>query len=181
MTNRAAADRYARVLLEVAVKEADPEAVERELAGFVELLSSNAAAERALTNPAVPVTRKRAAVAELMTHAAASPVTVKLLVLLASRDRLVLLPDLLAAYRRRLLEHLKVVHAEVTTAVPLTDDRRRAFEARLADATGRRVTIETRVDPALIGGAVTQIGSLVFDGSVRMQLQRLREKLTETI
>ena len=65
----------------------------------------------------------------------------KLLMLLAERDRLVLLPDLLAAYRDRLLDHQHVVRAEVTTAAPLAPDRANAIERSLAQVTGRTVTV----------------------------------------
>src|SRR5262245_45607854 len=117
MTNRTAATRYARALLEVAIQdEADPRLVEQQIASFIDLLRQHPTLERVLENPAVPAPRKRAAVAELTTRLALTPVVAKLLLLLAERDRLVLLGDLFAAYRERLLEHLKVVRAEVTTA-----------------------------------------------------------------
>ena len=85
-----------------------------------------------LLNPAVPVPRKRAAVADLLARAKLSPIVTKLLTLLADRDRLVLLPDLLAAYRDRLLDHRHVVRAEVTTAAPLDAERAQRFEQELA-------------------------------------------------
>ena len=125
-----------------------------------------------LLNPAVPVPRKRAAIAELTTRAKLSPVLGKLLLLLAERDRLVLLPDLLAAYRERLLDHLKVVRAEVTTAVALPADRAKAVEQSLARVTGRTVMLDTRVDPAIIGGVVARVGSTVYDGSVTRSWRR---------
>ena len=108
----------------------------------------------------------------------ATPVA-KLLLLLAERDRLVLLPDLVAVYRERLMDHLQIVRAEVTTAVPLPQDRAAQLEQRLAEVTGRRVTMTTKVDPSLIGGVVTRIGSTVYDGSVATQLQTMKQKLLQ--
>ena len=117
MTNRTAASRYGRALLDVALKEkANLDQIETELAGFVDLLHQHPTLEKVLLNPAVPVPRKRAAVGELLARAKLSPILSKLLALLADRDRLVLLPDLLAAYRDRLLDYRRVVRAEVTTA-----------------------------------------------------------------
>src|SRR5262245_37976138 len=121
MTNRTAANRYARALFDVALKEhQDLAAIDRELAEFVELLTQHATFERVLLNPAVPAPRKRAAVASVISHARLSPAVAKLLVLLAERDRMILLPDLLAAFRERVRDFQKIVRAEVVTAEPLS-------------------------------------------------------------
>jgi F-type H+-transporting ATPase subunit delta len=186
MTNRTAANRYARALLDVAIKEAEPgrvneivQQIERQLAEFTRLFEQYPELGRVLLNPAIPAPRKRAAVAELTVRGAVTPVLAKLLVLLAQRDRLVLLPDLLAAYRERLLQYLKIVRAEVTTAVALPVERARAVEQRLAGVTGQTVTLETRVDPSIIGGVVARIGSIVYDGSITRQLEKMRQQLVE--
>lgn len=130
-------------------------------------------------NPAVPVQRKRATMVELVERTKLSPMVGKLLLLLAERDRLVLLPDLLAAYRDRLLDHLKIVRAEVTTAVPLAADRVSAVERALAHVTGREVVLETRVNPAIVGGVVARVGSTVYDASITTQLEKIKKTLTE--
>ena len=182
MTNKTAALRYARALLEVGIKEqADLEGLERDLAAFVGLLSDHPMLAKVLLNPAVPVPRKRGAVVELTTRMQPASIVGKLLVLLAERDRLVLLPDLLASYRDRLLAHRNVVRAELTTATPLDSARAAAIEQQLARATGRTVTLQTRTDPAIIGGVVARIGSTVYDGSVMRQLARMKERLTEGV
>src|SRR5436190_11237630 len=104
MTNRTAATRYARALLEVAVKEkADLDQVERDLASVVDLFTEHKALSQVLLNPVVPVPRKRAAMDAITALARMLPMVLKLLALLADRDRLVLVPDLLDAYRARLL------------------------------------------------------------------------------
>jgi F-type H+-transporting ATPase subunit delta len=178
MTNRTAATRYARALLDVAVKEkADLEQVERELASVVSLFTEHKLLAQVLLNPVVPVPRKRAAVDALTARAQLLPIVAKLLGLLAERDRLVLLPDLLAAYRDRLLDYRNVVRAEVTTTSPLTTEQVKAVEANLARAVGRVVTLSSKVDPSIIGGVVTRIGSTVYDGSVTRQLERMKERL----
>jgi len=178
VTNKTAAIRYARALLDVAVKErADLEAIERDLTQFGDLFSRYPLLEKVLLNPAVPVPRKRAAVADLLGLAKLSPIVSKLLTLLADRDRLVLVPELLAAYRERLLEHQNVVRAEVTTSVPLDAERTSAIQRGLANLTGRTVTLSTKVDPTIIGGMVARIGSTVYDASVTRQLERMKERL----
>src|SRR6476660_4551472 len=106
VTNKTAAIRYARAVLDVGIKEkADLELIERELTQFADLFTQYPLLEKVLLNPAVPVPRKRAAVAELLAQAKFSPIVSKLLALLADRDRLVLVPELLAAYRGRLLDY----------------------------------------------------------------------------
>jgi F-type H+-transporting ATPase subunit delta len=179
MTTRASAARYARALLDVVIKEGDPEQVEGELTGFAALVSGSAELQKALTNPAVPVSAKRAIIENLAVRAKLSAPLRKLMVMLADRDRLSLLPDLDAIYRERLMEYRQVVRAEVTTAVPLSADRIAELQERLAAATGRRVTMTTNVDPGLIGGAVAKVGTTVFDGSIATQLERIKERLEQ--
>jgi len=181
MTNRTAATRYARALLDVAVEEnADLDQVERELASIVDLFAQYKMLSQVLLNPVVPVPRKRAAMDALTARGRLLPMVAKLLGLLAERDRLVLLPELLAAYRDRLLDHRNVVRAEVTTTAPLRDDQVKTIEANLARASGRTVLLSAKVDPSIIGGVVTRIGSTIYDGSVTRQLQRMKEKLSWT-
>jgi F-type H+-transporting ATPase subunit delta len=179
MTSRASGTRYARALFDVALKESDIEQAGRDVAGFAGLVAGNEILNRVLTNPAIPAARKRAVVEQLLAKAGpVSPVVVKLLGLLADRDRLALLPDIAAAYRNRLMEHAKVVRAEVVTAVPLPADRVSALQRGLAGATGRDVQLEARVDPSIIGGAITRIGSTVYDGSITRQLEKMKDALT---
>jgi F-type H+-transporting ATPase subunit delta len=180
VTPRAAAARYARALFDVVRKEGlDLDQVQRELTEVADLLRGNPALARALTNPAIPAARKRAVVEQLLER---SPVVLplgRLLLLLADRDRLIVLEDLTAAFRERVMDYQQVVRAEVTTAINLPADRVQALQQGLAGATGRKVQLEARVDPSIIGGAVTRIGSTVYDGSVTTQLQKLKERLSQ--
>jgi F-type H+-transporting ATPase subunit delta len=182
MTNRTAANRYARALVDVGVKEgADLQQIERDLAGFVELFTLHPTLEKVMLNPAVPASRKGAAVAALTSRVGTSPMVTKMLVLLGERDRLVLLPDLLDAYRERLLDHQRIVRASVTTATALATDRAQAIEQQLARVTGRTVTLDTKVDPSIIGGVVARIGSTIYDGSVSRQLEKMKQRLVESV
>jgi F-type H+-transporting ATPase subunit delta len=178
MTSRAAAARYARALFDV-VRDDDPERAGTDLSAFVALVESHPDLKRALVNPAVPLAAKQKIVAELLQLRPLTDPVARLLRLLAERDRLVLLPEVAEVYQQRLLDHLQVLRAEVTTAVPLTPERAAAIERSLAQATGKRVLVSTQVDPAIMGGIVARIGSLVYDGSVAHQLERLRAQLIE--
>jgi F-type H+-transporting ATPase subunit delta len=179
MSMRASAARYARALLDVAIKESDPERAEQELAAFVDLVGQNHELQRTFANPVVAAADKRAVVQQLLDRLTPTTPAGKLVLLLATRGRLALLPDLLEVYRERLMEHRNVLSAEVTTAVPLSKERAAQLQQRLADATGRVVTMTSKVDASIIGGVVTRIGSTVYDGSVATQLAKVRERLEQ--
>lgn len=179
MTSRAAATRYARALFDVASKESDIQQAGRDLAGFDQLVAGHDSLPKILSTPAIPAAKKRAIVEQLIARAGSlSPVVAKLLLLLADRDRLVLLPEISSAYQQRLMDHAKVVRAEIVTAVGLPGDRVAALQQGLANVTGRQVQLESRVDPSIIGGAIARVGSTVYDGSVTRQLEKMKETLT---
>ena len=180
MSTRASAARYAKALFDVAIIEATPEQAEKELTAFSGLVTAHADLRLALASPAVPAARKRAVVDQLLERQRPSSPVRKLLLLLAERDRLDLLPDLVAVFHERVMEHLKVVQAEVTTAAPLAPERVAQLQGRLGASIGRTVTLTTKVDPALIGGMVTRIGSTVYDGSVATQLAALQQRLRDS-
>ena len=181
MTNRGAATRYARALFDTVLAEGlDVQQTQKDLGEFARLVAGNDALQRVLTNPAIPVARKRAVIEQLVARASLQPVLAKLLLMLAERDRLVILPDVADVFDARLMEHQNVVRASIVTAVALPSDRVTALAAGLTRATGRSVLVETQVDPAIIGGAVARIGGTVYDGSITRQLERIRETLRGT-
>jgi F-type H+-transporting ATPase subunit delta len=182
VTSRGAAGRYARALFDITLGEGrDLALASGELNAFAKLLSTNTGLARALTNPAIPASRKRAVVEQLIAKTGNLQAAVaKLLLLLAERDRLAIVPDVAEAFENRLLDHQNVVRAEVVTAIDLPPDRVAALKQNLATATGRSVVLTTRVDPGIIGGAVARIGGTVYDGSVTRQLARIKESLTNT-
>jgi F-type H+-transporting ATPase subunit delta len=178
MTSRAAATRYARALFDVALAERqDLVQIDGELTGTSTLVQG---LQRALFNPAIPASRKRAVVEQLLSLSPVNPILSRVLLLLADRDRLVLLPDLAEAYRSRLMDHQQIVRARVTTAVELPADRVSALQQGLVEATGRRVDLSVAVDPSILGGAVARIGSTVYDGSITTQLEKLKQRLVES-
>jgi F-type H+-transporting ATPase subunit delta len=179
MSIRASAARYARALLDITINESDPLVAEKDLAGFVDLVARHPDLQRTLGNPVVSASVKRAVVQQILDRSRPTAPVGKLLLLLASRGRLELLPHVLDLYRERLMEHRQVIQAEVTTAVPLSPERTSELQQRLAKITGRTVTMTTKVDRAIIGGVVTRIGSTVYDGSVATQLAKVRDRLSE--
>jgi F-type H+-transporting ATPase subunit delta len=179
MTSRTAAVRYARAALDVATKEsADLDQIARELDEFIAFFAQHPALEALMLNPAVPAPRKRAAMEQITRMSGFTPIVAKLLILLADRDRLALLKDIAAIYHDLLADRQNVVRAEVTSAEPLSNDRLHAIEQRLADVTGKRVAMKTKVDKGIIGGVIARVGSTVYDASIATQLKKMRERLT---
>ena len=178
MTPNAAARQYANALFHVAAKNGTVARVGRDLADVAALVNGHADLKKVLFTPTVPMSKKRALVGAILD--AAGDVSVearRVLELLADRDRLMVIDDLVQAFTERSMLEDRAVIAEVTTAAPLDDSPKAALVAALGKAVGRTVTVNERVDPAIIGGVVARVGSLVFDGSVARQLARMRAKL----
>jgi F-type H+-transporting ATPase subunit delta len=180
MSLRTSATRYAKALLDVAVSEADPEAIERDLSAIVGTIQQHDELRRALTSPGTPQASRVNVVKALAERLAVQRPVAKLIEMIAERGRIELLPDLLLVYRERLLAHRNVVRATVTSAAPLSADKVQGLSARLREVTGKDVQLDTNVDAGIIGGVVTQIGSTVYDGSIRTQLQKMRQQLVES-
>jgi F-type H+-transporting ATPase subunit delta len=184
MTAHAAAARYARALFDVVLEESkEPkerlEQAQNDLQGLADLLKQSAPLASVFGNPALPATKKRAIAEALLEKAGTTGPLAKLVLLLADRDRLMLLPELAVAYRARVQDYQGIVRGELISAVPLAPEKVRGLEEALKKATGRTVILQTRIDSGIIGGVVTRIGSTVYDGSVTTQLQKLKQTLIE--
>jgi F-type H+-transporting ATPase subunit delta len=126
----------------------------------------------------VPATKKRAVVEAVIRAASGlSGEVARLLTMLADRDRLHLIDEIAALYEERLLALRKVVSAEIVTASGMDARARDAVTRALAHATSGEVRLTERVDPEIIGGMTATVGSVVFDGSVATQLERMRQRL----
>lgn len=177
MSKRASARPYAKALFEVAVGAGRGEPTAEELTSLVRLLADYPDLHKVLTHPAVTPKAKREVVDQIASRLAVSAPVHKLLLLMAERDRLGLLAELQQDYQQRLMKHLGIVEAQVTTAVPLSADRTSALAGSLGAATGKQVRVTAGVDPTIMGGVVARMGSTVIDGSVARQLERLRQTL----
>jgi F-type H+-transporting ATPase subunit delta len=177
MSSRASAARYARALLDVVSRDGNPEQIEQELIAFAALVERTPQLRKSFASPAVPTKAKRRIIEEIISRMQLSKPVANLLLMLADGERLALVANLAPTYSEALRGHRNVIQAEVTTAAPLPADQLTQFEQRLSQATGSKVTMTTRVDPALIGGAIARVGSVVYDGSVATKLQKMRERL----
>ena len=181
MSERADALRYARELFDVTWRHGQAPGVADELETIVLAARDYQEQVRPLFHPLVPKASKLATIRAFTTKAGISKPTTVLLEALVQYHALHLLGPIATGFRERLNKKQGVVRARVTTATALSADKAGALAARLTELTGRQVTLETHVDPAIIGGVVTQIDSTVYDGSVTRQLARMRQKLVENV
>jgi F-type H+-transporting ATPase subunit delta len=175
------ASRYARELFEVTWRHGQADTVAHELETIVEAAVDYAPQVRPLFHPLVPKAKKLETIRRFNQAAGLSRPTAVLLEALAQHYRLGLLGDIATSFRERLNQKQGIVRAQVTTATALSPEQAAALGRRLSDVMGREVSLTTRVDPSIIGGVVTQVGSTVYDGSVTRQLARMREKLVENV
>jgi F-type H+-transporting ATPase subunit delta len=172
---RALARRYAKALFEVAGVQGA--ALERELGELVSLIEGSDELRRALLGPTLRSAARRRLVEALAESGQASPLLRRLLVLLAERDRLALLPTLAEEFAETRNAREGRVSAEAVTAVPLAEPQRAALASALSKAVGKQVQLKARVDAALLGGVLVRLEGRSYDGSVRGRLAALRARL----
>jgi F-type H+-transporting ATPase subunit delta len=167
---------YAQALFAVAEAEDDLGTVEDELFAFVKVVERDGRLREALADPALPAENKRTLVKELLGDRA-SPHTVSILGFLIEQGRAKELGRIVESLAELAAERRKHVVAEVRSAVPLTQERRKRLAEALSKATGKNVEIKVVVDPSVIGGVLARVGDEVFDGTVRSRLGEARERL----
>ena len=180
MSTSAVATRYANALADVVTAPGSairPQDILGELRSFESSLSASAELQNALISPAVPPARKRAVVGRIADAMKLSRVARNFLFVLIDKRRIAELQAVLNGFEVIVDERLGFARAEVASARELTDAQRSALNSRLERMTGKRVRMQFTVDPALIGGVVARIGSTVYDGSVRGQLESLGRRL----
>ena len=181
MTLSAVATRYAKALADVTTTAAAglrPQDGLAQLRAFESALSGSRELLDALTTPAVPVSRKRAVVGRIAGLLKLSPIARNFLFVLIDHRRIALLGAVLDSFELIVEERLGFARAEVSSPRELTEAQRGAINAQLELITGKRIRMRFAVDAALIGGVVARIGSTVYDGSVRGQLQTLGRRLS---
>jgi F-type H+-transporting ATPase subunit delta len=178
MTLRGIDRRYANALFDVVSRGGDLSKARADLDGVAAVVAGHDELRRVFESPAVPASKKRAVMSAVLDAApGVTPEVRRALLVMADNDRLALLGDVAERFGERVNKASKILPAEVTTAVPLVGGSRAALAAALGRATGSAVTITERVDPGILGGVVARVGSLVFDGSVTHQLEKMRQKL----
>jgi F-type H+-transporting ATPase subunit delta len=171
------AKRYARALADTAEAPRALEAAREDLGAFAELLRAQPELRRFLANPSIPRQDAAEVVAEVAQRLGLRPLAGSFLRILAESGRLLSLEGILRAFEALVDERLGRVKAAVTTATPLPAAEAEALRHALGKLTGKDVYLEVRQEPAILGGVIAQIGSQVYDGSLRSRLGKLAEEL----
>jgi F-type H+-transporting ATPase subunit delta len=171
------ARRYARALLSLALEEGRHEEDGEELQNVQRALQQNRELSLILQNPGYSQAQRHAAVDALASALELSPTVVNFLRLLLDRQRIGDVAAVVRAYRAMLDQQVGRVRATVTAARPLAEDDVSRLREAIGRMTGRTIVLESKTDPALIGGVVTQVGATLLDGSLRTQLERMRDEL----
>ena len=176
--------RYARALADVVASETsptDPAQIVSQLRQVEEIMQSSAELRNALASPAVAPSRKRAVMAKLIEPLRVSAHVRNFLFVVIDHRRITALKSIIEAFEVIVDQRLGFLRADVTSAQPLSAQQQGALEAQLSRLAGKKAKLRFTTDPALVAGVVARVGSTVYDGSVRGQLERLRVKLGSAV
>jgi F-type H+-transporting ATPase subunit delta len=171
------ARRYARALHELATEQRQGDRIKKDLEELATMWGESSELRELFQNPQFSAQARKAALTEITTRAGVAPLTRNAVLYLADRNRIAALPELAHAFSALAEAAAGTVRAEVTSAAPLSESYYLQLQRALEQATGKRVAIERKTDPALIAGVVTKVGDKVFDGSVRTRLADLKDSL----
>jgi F-type H+-transporting ATPase subunit delta len=172
--------RYARSLAEVALEENIEPKVTGDLATYHEIFQAVPDVLNVFHSPAVPRESKEKLLGELMAKYPVHPVTSNFLRILLQHNRIRFFGQVRTQYQKFVNESMGIISAQVTAATPLSQEQVKQLARRLAALTGKFVNLELQTDANLLGGIVVQMGSTIFDGSVRTQLLEMKRRLVET-
>jgi len=171
------ARRYAQGLLNILDSADAIERVGKDLALASEILSAVPGLGRILSNPGVEQAKRKRILDEMTGKISAHPAVGAVIMLLAEQRSLSVLPEVVTTYARLKDSRLGVTSVSVVSAHEVPAGERSAWETALAKLVGTPVRIDYETDPSLIGGAVAKVGSVLYDGSVRGSLQKIRQSL----
>ena len=174
---KALAERYAGALVDVALEKNQAGQVKQELADFAGLMRESAELHAFLSNPSIARGAKHAAIEEIVARMGASRTLRNYLFVIVDQRRAGMLIEIEQAFSRLLDARQGITQAAVSSASELMEHERAELGAALEKLTGQKVQARFTTDAALIGGAVVRIGSTIYDGSVRTQLERMRARM----
>jgi F-type H+-transporting ATPase subunit delta len=171
--------RYARAFFEIATEEKRIEPFYNELNQFASIISENKSLSDFLANPVFEQASKKGVVETIIAKLQLSGMTVSFLKLLVDKKRIDILNDIVICYRQLMDETLKRVSVNVKTAFALSDELRSSISSCLEKAIGKKVDMTVEEDPTLLGGVVIGVGDTLYDGSIKNQLNNMRNLLGE--
>jgi F-type H+-transporting ATPase subunit delta len=170
------ARRYTRALFQLAREAGQEEQVGREIAQF-HAAYSGSELQGVLTNPAFGVSSRKRVLIQVANAQGIAPLTIHFLSLLLERDRLIHLPGIVSCYRRLLNEVKGRVEARIVGASPLEPAQVEEVRDALRAISRKEVVLHEETDPALIGGLLVELEGKIYDGTVRTQLENMKERI----
>ena len=172
------APRYARAFAEVAESaKLDAAVAQQQMRDFADTLSGSNELREFLDNPSIEMAKKLKVLDAIAARIGMLVQVRNFIAVILEHHRLSELEQILTAYRELADEHSGAIEARITSSRPLEAEDRAQLEAQIAKLAGARVRASYAEDATLIGGAVVEIGSTIYDGSVRAQLQQLKHRL----
>jgi len=180
----AVASRYARALVDVVLAPnagVNPDRVREELRSFEQALAASPELSIVLASPGISRPKKRAVIGRLVESLGLSKVSRNFLFVLIDHRRTADLSGIIEAFEKIADERLGKLQVDVSSARELDRQQQAALTERLEAMTGKRIVLNLAIDSELVGGLVVCLGSTVYDGSVRGQLETLSHQLTSNI
>lgn len=181
MIGSSIAKRYARAFFEIAEEEKQFEKYYLELRSFSEMVDGNENLKEFLANPIFDQREKRDVVDNVLQKVGLAGVTANFLRLLADKRRIGILADIVACYRELMDAALNKQRVQVKTAFPLSNELSEHLKKGMEDLTGKQIDITIEQDASLLAGIVVRVGDTLYDGSVKTQLNNIRNLLGEEI
>jgi F-type H+-transporting ATPase subunit delta len=170
--------RYARAFADVVIQlKLDLPKVREELRSVVETVTTNAELRRVWESPAIKHDQKLAILDAIASRMGLVTAVRNFIAVLIDHGRIPMLQQIARQFETELNQRLGIAEAEVVSARELTGDEKKRLESQIARMTGKQVRAQYATDNAVLGGAVVTIGSTIYDGSVRGQLQRIKQQL----
>jgi len=173
------ANRYARALADVVASTGNYRQILSELEDFSAAYHQNVELREVCDTPAVGMAQKLTVLEAIAGKMGSSHITLNFLRVLMSHYRMPLLGEILHAFRHVAYTRLGIVRVKISSASDLSVEEKELLRARFNELTAKQSELEFHLDGGLIGGLVAQIGSTVYDGSIRGHLDRIREQLLE--
>ncbi|UCD83739.1 MAG: F0F1 ATP synthase subunit delta [Deltaproteobacteria bacterium] len=172
--------RYARALFSLSKEEGVLEEIEKELGQFAGLWESEEELQRMISSPVVQLREKVDLVGKITESLKLPPVLGDFLRLLTAKGRLTIIAEICRAFEQLIDQEKGRLRAVLTSAVPLPGQTIDKIKVTLEKVLGKEISLRVDEDPELIGGAIAQVGSLVFDGSVKTKLKQMESKLKQS-
>ncbi len=177
MTNLTISRRYAKALLALGKEDGNYAQYAEELNALLAVMDAHPEMISAVSNPLYPLESRKKAIQTVLERMNFAPVVHHFLFLLVQKNRMRYLKDIILVYQKLVDEVQNISSATIISAAELTDEVVEKIKKAVEKMTGKQVKLQVEVDPDMIGGIITKVGDMSFDGSVRTQLMSLRESL----